>query len=110
MRGALKQPPISPAELLKWARPGNEELGRLNWDEAGWLYHALVAVELTRCEQPHQGADEMYRRFADLAGQLRLDRDGGPGKVRYQSPKAYDPGAIHVPFRELMNRLEELLQ
>ncbi len=108
--GVLKSPPTPPAGLLKWARPGKEELGGLNWDEAGWLYHALVAVELARRERAGQGAVEMDRRFAALAELLRLDRDGGPAEGRYHSPKRHDPAAIHAPLREVMDRLEQLLR
>ena len=65
---ALTSPPTAPGELLTWLRPGGDDLKQMNWDGAGWLYHGLVAVELSRREASDRGQDEMDRRFADLAG------------------------------------------
>jgi hypothetical protein len=115
LSNALKPPPTSPAELLKWVRPGEEELEQLNWDEASWLYYALVAVSEARCDElarhnrPVQGVEEMRRRFSDVAARLRLWRGGGPAVIRYHSPKGYDPAGLKLPFRRLLDQLGELL-
>ena len=101
---------LSPAELLRRIRPTKEELGRMNWDEAGWLHHVLVAIELARREAGGGVAGELDIRFTVLTEGLRLPREVGADKGRVRSPSHYDAERIRPSFEEVMEQMGRLLR
>ena len=109
---SLQAAPLPPGQLLRQIRPAEQDLKQMNWDEAGWLYQALAAIELARRETPGAPATaEIDQQFAVLANSLRLPREKVADKVfLYRSPKDYDPARVVPLFVGLMDRLGALLR
>jgi hypothetical protein len=104
VRAALLTPPDEPDELLRWLGTPCEG----SWDEAAWLYYALVAVERTRREGGRATArtDEPFTRLSEA---LRLDREDPDGKIKggFDSPRWYDAAAARKLSLDLIDRLNE---
>jgi Cytochrome c554 and c-prime len=111
VRLELKAPPAIPEKLLPWLRQTVEKRELLNWDEAAWLYHGLVAVELSRYKNQALADEKVNKLFDNLSNKLRLDLvKTDPTGIRYNSPKHYYPAEVRAYFLELMQRLETLLK
>jgi hypothetical protein len=102
VKDSLKPPPATPAELLKWIAAEEAVYPFPNWDQAGWAYQALVAIEIDRRNQGK--SDALDPEFTRLRDKLRLSApDVSP---RWNSPQSYDPTAS----RELLMKLTEQLK
>ena len=85
---AAKGPILSPQQLLKRIRPSDDELGRMDWDEAGRLHHALVAIELARRGHTMTAVD-LSQEFLDAA-RVGADTSGVAVDFRYGDMRALE--------------------
>jgi Cytochrome c554 and c-prime len=91
VRSSLKAPPDAPAALLAWIAAAESEHPRPNWDQAAWMYQALVAIEIDRRARGNKSSAELDAEFDRLRDKLRLDLPAG--SPRWNSPRSYDPAA-----------------
>jgi hypothetical protein len=105
----LKVPPSKPEALLRWVRPTDRQLKQMNLDQACWLYHALIAIEISRRQGPGPVPDEeeIDRQFGHLAHKLLLPVK--VGDTQFNSPRDYNPADVQPLFTGLMDRLAGLL-
>jgi hypothetical protein len=72
----------------------------MNWDDAGWLHHALVSIELAG-RKKNDSAGKLDATFVDLRDKLSIDRTDPPSN----SPRGYDPKIVVPTLRDLAKQL-----
>ena len=104
VRSSLKAPPDSPTELLAWITAAGAKHPHPNWDQAAWMYQALVAIEIDRRGHSKEKAPELDAEFAKLRDKLRLDI-ASPDGPRWNSPFGFDPIAARSLLVDVSKQL-----
>jgi hypothetical protein len=100
-----KQPDAQAVALVQGAaKAAAGRADRLNWDEAGELYQALVTLEVVRQSRPGAApfveTSPVGKTFGALRKALML-----PSAPRTDSPKEYRPDGVGAAFRTLVEEL-----
>jgi cytochrome c554/c'-like protein len=103
VKSSLKAPPDSPAELLGWIAADEAKYPRPNWDQAAWMYQALVAIEIDRRGHAKGKSTDLDAEFDKLRDKLRLDVPSE--SPRWNSPHSFDPSAIRPLLVDLSKQL-----
>jgi Cytochrome c554 and c-prime len=99
----LKAPPDSPTELLKWIAADEAKFPRPNWDQASWMYQAMVAIEVDRRNQSKGKPDDLDAEFSRVRDKLLLNPPSDA--KRWNSPHSFDPLAARKLLVDLSKRL-----
>ena len=107
VQSSLKAPPSSPAAILKLLAAEEAKIPLPNWDQAGWAYQALVAIEVDRRRQDKGASGELDAEFAKLRDKLRLNAPND--SPWWNSPRSFDPAAARDLLIDVSKRLSKSL-